>query len=116
MVHPSHIGITTIKKILAVVREGNAPLTIEVDASTSSTCLDSIVLDTILTLEYLIISGSVNSGHALTTNFDLGSSSKKRAHNDINTNIMTINNSSLDEEVAIITPNLSQGTRNNKTS
>ena len=38
VVHPSHIGITTIEKVLAVVREGDAPLTIELDASTSSTC------------------------------------------------------------------------------
>ena len=116
VVHLSHIGITTIEKILAGVREDDAPLTIEVDASTPSTFLDSIVLDSKLTLEYLIISGSTNLGDALTTNFDVGSSSKKKAHNDINTNIMTINSYSLDEEVAIITPNLSQGTSNNKTS
>ena len=95
MVNPSHIGINKIEKVLAIVKEGDAPITIEVDASTSDTNSHSIVLDTTLSLKYLIIS-EPKLGVASTSCFEIGSSSKKGAHGDLNAGIMIINSSSLD--------------------
>ena len=51
VIHLSHIGVNEIEKVLAIVKEGDASITKEVDASMSNTNLDSIVLDTTLSLE-----------------------------------------------------------------
>ena len=115
VVHPSHIGVNKIEKVLAIVKEDNAPINIEVDASTSNTNSNSIIFDTTLSLEYLIIS-EPRLGITLTSNFEIGSSSKKRANGDLNANIMIINSSSSDEETIFINPNSKHEASSSKTS
>ena len=115
VVHPSHIGVNKIEKVLAIVKEDDASIIIEMDASTSDTNSDSIVLDTTLSLEYLIIS-EPKLGVASTSSFEIGSSSKKGAHGDLNANIMINNNSSSDDETIFINPNSKHGASSSKTS
>ena len=52
---PQDLGLHNIQKVYAIVREDETPITIEVDASNSSNLMGSIVLDTTLALEFMII-------------------------------------------------------------
>ena len=52
---PQDLGLHIIQKVYAIVREDETTITIEVDASNSSNLMGSIVLDTTLALEFMII-------------------------------------------------------------
>ena len=52
---PQDLGLHNIQKVYAIVREGETAITFEVDASNSSNLRGSIVLDTTLASEFMII-------------------------------------------------------------
>ena len=53
-VSPHDLGLLNIQKVSAIVRDGETSLTFDVDASNSSSLTGSIVLDTTLSLEFII--------------------------------------------------------------
>ena len=60
-VAPQDVGVNKIQKVFAIFRDDETPITMEVDASNSSNLIGSIVLDSTLTLEYMI-TGIVQEG------------------------------------------------------
>ena len=55
LIGPQDLSLHNIQKVYAIVREDETTITIEVDASNSSNLIGSIVLDTTLALEFMII-------------------------------------------------------------
>ena len=52
---PQDLGLHNIQKVYAIVREDETAITIEVDASNSSNLMGSVVVDTTLALEFMIL-------------------------------------------------------------
>ena len=53
-VGPNDLGLDNIQKVYAIFRDEAEPITMEIDASNSSNLMGSIVLDSTVTLEYMI--------------------------------------------------------------
>ena len=51
---PQDISRNNIQKVCAIVKDGETSLTIKVDASSSSNLMGGVVLDTTLTLEFMM--------------------------------------------------------------